>query len=79
MEEKKRWALETAKSFYREIDKRFSNVNSIEEAVEIFKGLFISEREFYKHIRKHIIENLYNTEVLNWLEAKSKDLKCNHK
>jgi len=73
MTEKKQWALNTAKSFYKEVEKRFKNVKTAEEAVEVFKSFFTSEKEFYKHVNRHIFRDIYQNEQKDWIEAKRKD------
>ena len=77
--EKKEWTLKTAKGFYKAINDKFKNVKTKKEAVEIFKGLFVSEKEFYKHVRRHILEEIYELEVDNWRDAKQLDEKHNGK
>ena len=71
--EKKLWTLKTAKSFYKEVETKFKNVKTTREAVEVFKAFFTSEKEFYKHIKRHILEDIYAMKVENWIEAKKLD------
>ncbi len=77
--EKKQWALNTAKSFYKEVETKFKNVKTTEEAVEIFKGMFPNEKEFYKHVKRRILEDKYNLEVKDWIETKRLDRETNGK
>ncbi|NPA54184.1 MAG: hypothetical protein GXO21_05890 [Aquificae bacterium] len=79
LSEKKQWTLNTAKSFYKEVENRFKNVKTKEEAVEVFKEMFPSEREFYKHLKKHIFENIYDIELENWVKAREEDVKSKYK
>ncbi len=79
LSEKKQWTLNTAKSFYKEVENRFKNVKTKEEAVEVFKEMFPSKKEFYRHIKRHIIEEKYGLKVKDWEEARKLDDELNGK
>ncbi|WP_457628284.1 hypothetical protein [Persephonella sp.] len=78
MNNKKQWTLNTVKAFYKEVEKRFENVQTKEEAVEVFRGLFVSDKHFYRHIKKHIIDKS-QFDVDSWIEAKKLDEHYNFK
>ncbi len=78
--EKKLWTLKTAKSFYKEVETKFKNVKTTREAVEVFKGMFVDDIRFYKHIAKHIIKKVpkfkkefEQTKTAHWIIAKQID------
>ena len=79
--EKKEWTLKTAKEFYDFIESKFKGVQKKEDAIKRFKNMFTSEKEFYKHLRKHIIIKYekYENECKTWQDAKKLDDKLNGK
>ena len=53
-------------------------MKTAKEAVEVFKGMFDSEKFYYRHLKKHIIDKT-NIFVQNWINAREMDIQFKYK
>jgi hypothetical protein len=72
MDKVKRTQIQTT-LLLRDTKTMFSNAKSLEEAVEIFRKVFPSAREYWAHIRRHAVPEKVRNElgITDWRKAKA--------